>query len=487
MTRLAILLLLAGALTLQAQPVVEQPAAFSPSMIGPPEWRFLQEQRVRTELKLLPAQVATVELLAELSNFHFAIRCVSLGCVPSIVIRTELPRARELFIAKTLSNEQRTRLRQIVFQLKEREFGAYAAFAMAARDLGLLPDQLDDVATIKGERVEAIVKLVTSGERFDQVKPKVEAANGDTYEKLTEMLTRNQRERLKELRGKEFLGKFALPAHKESTNRPGYPLKLFGIYDLELRYLAHTDIRDELKLTAVQIADLSTALKSWEERFATTEFDPDSSAIGLHWFTAAAVKNLLDDKQRSRLAEIMMQRRAQASPEAMCGHPAAVEALKLSPIQLQQLKDGKALADVLTQEQVKAADKLTGPPFEVPAGVSDPFLPRKSARPVIWSDAAYARYFLVVSDRLQLDEEQIKKLRDLAEDEPKFFNMIQRELGFAASAPVAGAGRGFTSGGAVAEQYREALGDQCWKVLDEKQKSIARQLFRGPHLYGRRR
>src|SRR5205814_2168712 len=115
--------------------------------------------------------------------------------------------ARNNFFTKTLTKVQRTRLRLIEYQLKEREFGAYAALAMAAKDVGLRGDQLEDVTSIKGQRVEDIAKLVTSGERFEKVKTKVESTNGDTYDKMAEMLTRTQRERLKELKGKAFGGK----------------------------------------------------------------------------------------------------------------------------------------------------------------------------------------------------------------------------------------------------------------------------------------
>jgi hypothetical protein len=42
---------------------------------------------------------------------------------------------------------------------------------------------------------------------------------------------------------------------------------------------------------------------------------------------------------------------------------------------------------------------------------------------------------------------------------------------------VVGAGRGLTAAAAVAEQYREAIEEQCFNVLDDRQKSIARQIY----------
>ena len=55
--------------------------------------------------------------------------------------------------------------------------------------------------------MEEITKHVTSGERYEKMKAKVSATNGETFEKMAEMLSRAQRERLKELKGKPFLGK----------------------------------------------------------------------------------------------------------------------------------------------------------------------------------------------------------------------------------------------------------------------------------------
>ena len=125
------------------------------------------------------------------------------------------------FLATGLTKAQRTRLDQILFQLREKEFGRHQAFAMAARDLGLRPDQVEDVQNVKAVRVEEIEKAVTSGKRFEKVKGEVEATNGDTFEKMAEMLTRAQRERLKEMRGKPFVGE--LPVKNCEAGSPGCP------------------------------------------------------------------------------------------------------------------------------------------------------------------------------------------------------------------------------------------------------------------------
>src|SRR5262249_14485616 len=141
------------------------------------------------------------------------------GYVPADVVRAATNERTANFLATGLTKDQRTRLGQIHFQLREKEFGPHLAFAMAARDLGLRADQKEDVSTLKVLRVEEIDKVVTSGKRFEKVKLEVQAANGDTFEKMAEMLSRAQRERLKELRGKPFEGKVDAAEARPTTEK----------------------------------------------------------------------------------------------------------------------------------------------------------------------------------------------------------------------------------------------------------------------------
>jgi hypothetical protein len=452
--------------------------------IVPSEWRCLEQARVRDELKLTAMQKQTLDALSRPDLLEAALPLLWSSYVTAETVREWLPSARDAFLNSTLTKEQQVRLRQVVYQLKEREFGAHAAFAMAAKDLGLGTDQLEDVTSIKGQRVEEIAKLVTSGERFEKVKKQVEAANGDTFEKMTEMLTRAQREKLKEVKGKAFEGKvdFAAVAWNVSDS-PRYPRELFGYYDLELFYLYEDhDLRKELKLTPKQALETYKHLQLWSmaaDWYARTATPKDIARA--HDSTAEALKTILSKEQQTRLHQIMMQRRERASPEAMCGHPVAVAALKLSPLQLQKLSEGKNVVDVLSREQRDARLALLGEPFALDLFVSDYLVsspPGKASTALFFS---YARHFLVNSERLRLSEEQLKKLRELAEDEPKFFELIRRELSFSDTPPVIGAARSQTSGAAVAERYRAAAEEQCFAVLDEKQQSLAKQIF------GRRR
>jgi Spy/CpxP family protein refolding chaperone len=380
--------------------------------------------------------------------------------------------------------------------LKEREFGAYAAVAMAAKELAMRADQLEDVTSIKGERVEAIAKLVTSGERFEKVKPKVETANTDTYEKIAEMLTRTQRERLKELKGKAFGGKvdfltltsIVSPGWSVLTeSQAAYVPELYGYYDFELRYLANRNVRAyELDVNATQSAAINEALERWEEEYKKLGEGAVTKAGGLHDLTAKVLE-VLTAEQRKKFDELMINRRMLIGGRAAaCSYPAIVSRFKLSPEQLRSLKEGNQPINVLTTAQAEALAKLPEPYDPLWLTVQDPvkdLLKESAARSKkeAYKVSAFARSFLVISDRLKLSDEQIKKLRELAEDEPKFFELIQRELGFADTAPVAGSGRSITPAGVVSDQYREAVEEQCWNVLDDKQKSTAKAI------YGRRK
>jgi len=463
MTRLACatLLVLAGSAAAQKW---ESPPAIFLSPVVPPGVRLLSQPAVQADVGLTAEQKAEVVALNHL--WGQSPRTWETALVPPEVARAAVAHVTQEFLARGLTKEQRTRLDQVVFQLREKEFGAHAAFAMAARDLGLRADQLDDVHNLKGLRVEEIAKHVTSGERFERVKTKVAATNGETFEKMTEMLTRTQRERLRDLKGKPFEAKLDLAGQAEAPAPRKYAPHLFGMYDHEIVYLAHPAVRAELKVSDEKAKFLDMAVK-FQER------DPEKQ----HELIDLVRTHHLTPEQRARLDEIMLQRRELASPEVMCGHPAAVAALKLSPVQLRQLREGKSVPDVLTKDQLARRRELLGKPFDLPADIEDPLIGRPARVHVKSPDFAFARNFLVLANRIGLSEEQIKKFRELAEDEPKIKELIQRELSLSDTPPVAGATRGLTTMTAVMDQYQMALEEQCWSVLDAQQQSTARKIF----------
>jgi hypothetical protein len=476
------------------QPVSNDPAgapaaqvvpAIYVAPVVPPAFRLLAEPAVQADIGLTAEQKAAADKVRE--GWAVPARGVSLGrfgFVPGDVLRAAANQWTADFVATGLTKEQRTRLDQILFQLREKEFGRHQAFAMAARDLGLRPDQVEDVQNVKAVRVEEIEKAVTSGKRFEKLKGEVETANGDTFEKMAEMLTRAQRERLKGLRGKPFMVppeelKLASPVPDPPPAQ--YSATNVGYYDLELLYITAPALVTELKLDEAQVKALSAA---WNE--AVGDFGVVQGRLPRGWVdivhaqTEKVLDKQLTKEERVRFDQIMMQRRAKVSPEAACTYPAAIASLKLTPIQLQQLTGGKRLNEVLTKDQLSGYDKLLGAPFKLPT-VKDDYIPAPRTAPAPAGTppvpSAVARDFLRLTDRLKLSDEQVKTLRDLAEDEPKIRELIRKELALDDTPPLAGAGRAQTTVNVVTERYRSAVERQCWDVLDEPQRSIARKIF----------
>jgi hypothetical protein len=489
----ATLLVVSGAAA--AQSWQQSPAIFL-SPVVPPGLKLLSQPAVQTDVSLTAGQKAEVVALNRL--WDQSPRAWETALVGPEVARAAVAQLTQEFLTKGLTKEQRTRLDQIVFQLREKEFGAYAAFAMASRDLGLRADQVEDVQNLKGLRVEDIAKHVTSGERFERVKAKVAATNDDTFEKMTEMLTRTQRERLKEMRGKPFTGSpEAIWVEAKMADFPKfvYPPQLFGVYDFEVRYLGSIALWREVGIQPNQRAAINRALREWDDEYFRIKDWPVEKVADLHDRTAKGLDSLLTPTQRKRFDELMARRRREVGGlEAACGYPAVVSALRLTPIQLNALRDGKPAGDVLTKNQFEALERLFGEPPDAAfaQAVDDPIMEKvteirkkkeeelqraKEAQNLRLPDFAFARNFVALANRLKLSEDQIKKLRELAEDEPKIKALIQRELSLADTPPVAGSARGLTTMTAVMDQYQIALEEQCWSVLDAQQQSTARKIF----------
>ena len=145
--------------------------------------------------------------------------------------------------------------------------------------------------------------------------------------------------------------------------------------------------------------------------------------------------------------------------------------------------------EALAKEQVESLKKLGGDEFQLNTNIDDPIparfrqvagagaIQRPLVPPAPSLPVTQARDFLRLTDRLKLTAEQVKKLRDLADDEPKVRELIRKELALDDTPPVAGASRAQTTVNVVTERYRTAVERQCWDVLDEPQRSIARKIF----------
>ncbi|HEX3148409.1 MAG TPA: hypothetical protein VHR66_10020 [Gemmataceae bacterium] len=397
-TPFLILLIVTGTAAAEPKPIQVAPTV-------PPVFRLLAEPAVQKDIELTAEQKSAADGIARhLTNSKQPIDIVPFVRIPAESLRAFRAGMPEAFLTKTLTKAQRTRLVQIHFQLREKEFGPHAAFAMAARDLALQPDQIEDVHSLQALRVEEIAKIVTSGQRFEKIKAAVEATNNDTFGKMTEMLTRAQRERLKELKGRPFEGKLiqALPVEAkvvepkeiepkaveakalEAKKQPiapaqatpaRYPATKVGYYDLELLYCMTPALRNELKLSDAQMKAVAEA---WDAATGGLGLQrgmvPSGWAEIVHAQTEKVFDKQLTKEQRSRFDQIMMQRRAKVSPEAVCTYPPAIAALNLSPNQLQQITSGKRLAEVLGNEQLARFNKLFGEPFALPL-IMDDYLP----------------------------------------------------------------------------------------------------------------
>src|SRR5262249_4461446 len=286
-----------------------------------------------------------------------------------------------------------------------------------------------------------------------------------TYEKMTEMLTKPQRERLKGLQGKVFWGKVDVTGPEVEVRPSLYPSELFGTYDFELRYSASARIRTELELSAEQQEKLSVAADDWDKEYQRLGLSVERAGE-LHERTAKALDDVLTPKQRARFHQLMARRRLLiGGPEAACCYPAAIDVLKITPIQLRLLKERKTVADVLTRADLAALEAFLGQPLRDLDDVNDPILARFTRAKQ--ADAAagkksdpftpLARSFLAISNILKLSDKQITRLRELAEDEPKIMELIQKELDFSDTPPVLGAARSLTSANAVTGLFKAAI------------------------------
>jgi hypothetical protein len=481
---LASALAIAAVAVAQKRPVELPPIYVTPSM--PAAFRLLTAPAVQKDVGLTPAQLETVETLtAEWATPTDTWSLRGVGWLTPVQARAETARRTDAFLTRTLTKEQARRVNQIAYQLREKELGAHTMFVASAGTLGLRDDQTEDLPSIQQARVEEITKLVLSGDRFAKVQPKVTASNADSYEKMAEMLTRTQREKLKELRGKQFTGEldsafFSVPASAvPKVKRSAYPPESFGTYDYEVYYLANARVGKELKGTEDQI-------QGWTKVVAQQSGLPDS------FKTWTILKEHLTPAQLKRFHELMIQRRlVLGGVEATLGYPLVVDRLKLTGSQLESLRTGAAATDILTAEQEKERAALAGEPFnflfdvDTPDPVLDAYrkaraegqVKRNLVRPEQFEPNTLARSLLLLSGRLELSADQIKQLREIAGDEPKMKALIDRELGFPDGQHTIGADRGLRTATAVQSKYQRVVEEQSWKVLDPKQQSRAKQMM----------
>src|SRR5205814_10272740 len=122
--------------------------------------------------------------------------------------------------------------------------------------------------------------------------------------KMTEMLTKRQREQLKGMRGKVFhlpdSVEPPLAVARPPMRKPGYPPELFGSYDFEIRYLWALMVWHELGTSDKQDELIKKAVEEWDDAYAGLRAPGIENVAAMHERTERALKDTLTAKQRKR-------------------------------------------------------------------------------------------------------------------------------------------------------------------------------------------
>jgi hypothetical protein len=452
----------------------------------PPQLLYLGQPAVQKELGLTAEQIRVVrQLRARASTAREAARA-ALG-LASAAMPPER-QAVETGLSKALTAEQGRRLREIIHHHRLKEFGTAAALDELFAELETTAKQQLDFASMRLVRADAVVTAVLSGDRFDAINRKVEAGNRDLFEGVRDLLNRDQNARLTELLGKPFAGDIHLTpplgAGQTVPRKSPYLGPLFGMHFLDLDYLVQPPVQDELKMTKEQAGLAFNALSHWNERFQAAragapKADVLALAAELTYFTDGAISTMLKPAQRERLGQILMQRRLRvAGWEGMCSYPGVAARLKLTQVQIDELKAGKPTGEVLTVEETQTLKKLVGEPFcgvvnlknELAASDEEEAITRPGQR-------SFPLHVLAAASRLGLTEEQARRLRELADDEPKVRGLIQRELGYSGATTVALPTPSIET--TTLRRYAMAVEERALMVLTDRQRSMW-----GPKLKG---
>lgn len=492
----AVLTTLALAAPILAQPrkTVEPPPAGEPGGFAvanfwvrqttPAALRYLEQPSVRAELKLGKDQAAKIDVIrsrwadaAARQNLEGTDR----GAPADLMADTRKK------LDETLTAAQAKRLKQVILRHREREHGLPAVVASLAGELNLSPEQQQKYEALRLKRAEAVLEHITSGERAGVVARSIAAANRDYLEQVERLLGKEQRQKLADLLGEPFDGAIKLgdPA-VVATGRPRdmvYLGSLYNCYALEPALLATEAVQKELKLDNDQVRKVKELYVDWSEQLAAKR-KVLSAAVAVetcHELVRNRLTGLLTPAQERRFRSIAMQYRANhGGIAAACGHPEANEILKITSRQDASLRDGIAPADVLNLNQQVEFTNLFGQPFKGELKFDNPLVVAatggvaRPARGVPLPEARqpFAGYMVEQSRRLRLTEEQVDRLKQIADDTPKLRALLHKELAQLPAPTVAGAARTFLPETRAAEIFRKAVREQCIDVLDEKQKSL---------------
>jgi Spy/CpxP family protein refolding chaperone len=177
---------------------------------------LLQQKSVQDELKLSEEQVKKIKELADKQRESFR----GLRDLSQEERRTkmqEAAKANEKAVAEILKPEQLKRVKQISLQQQ----GARAlSNPEVATALNLTSEQKDKIKSIQEEARAARGQRGQRGRPDEETRKKLEEARKATNEKLMNVLTAEQKTKLKELSGEPFKGEIARPQFG-GNRRPG--------------------------------------------------------------------------------------------------------------------------------------------------------------------------------------------------------------------------------------------------------------------------
>jgi hypothetical protein len=459
---------------------------FSVAFALPVKFLYLEQPTVRDEIKLTKRQIEELEKIKAV----WAETARKTNFVDDDELRKKLTQTIPKQIDETLTAAQVLRLRQIVLRHCEREKGLPAAVATVANDLELTLQQRERFEAMRRKRAETVVEHLTSGERFTAIRLKVFESNNEHVEEFKRLLTEAQRAKLTALLGEPFKGEIRLKQPEAVRPTPitsVYREKLFDSYALEAEFLINESVQKELQMSDDQIRKAKEFHVEWSKRFEEgKKAEPDLAKVlqSLDLLVTKELKGILDKRgQRERFISIMVQHRQKAGGlAAACGYPEVADAIGLSVAQSLSLRAGKPPDEVLSGKQRDTYARIVGLPFKGELRIDDPFAAPKKVEAPAFKPAVVpvfderklhlAGYMIDNAKQLKLTDEQIARLKEIAEDAPKLKELLHRELSnLPPSTDLATLRNASPEAGAV-NHYRKAIVEQCLEVLDEKQRSL---------------
>jgi hypothetical protein len=474
-----------------AFPAVGEPAepeslAFYPLATMPIRFQYLDQPSVRAELHLTQNQIAKLSgLQKKWKELAFNERLKG----ESVDARNEEMRDIPKKIADVLTDAQNVRFVQIMNRHVEREYGLPTLLARLANDLDLSREQRERFELLRRGRAETILEHLTSGEGFKAVRLKVYEANAEHAEAFNKVLGNEQQAKLKTLLGEPFVGELRLGEPVVSESRPYGPIfrgKLFGFYAFEAEYLINESVQKELQMTDAQIRRAKEFHVEWSNLFAEGKKstpDPADVLQSLHPFVKDQLKIVLEKwAQRERFLSIMVQHRANvAGPAAACGYPEVLEALSLDAKKQKAFRAAPSMS-LLNGAQLDLYGRIAGLPFKGEVTIKNPLAALRGAEkriarpaPIPLDDLTkytLAGYMVENARRFKLTDEQVARLKEIADDAPKCRHLLNKELSNLPPATEVMTVRACLPEAKAVELYRKAITEQCLEILDDKQRSL---------------